>query len=205
MVFRSRSKYFYLPCTNLKAYFIKGFNFYRINMVDIRRWWLNDLRTSNTTDVWFCELNVFLPSIEGQLGRYTAITYGWCSCVTGCCGNDGDWIKDMSRFVAVSLILIGGGGGDERRGGGVVSRSWPEWGLIPFSVTHNLLWVCTKIVHTTPPPPTRMHEGAACVFPFSWEGGGGGEYLWAVVSEDFPRKPGKWGVFVVAHGNQYPR
>ena len=51
------------------------------------------------------------------------------------------------------------------------------------------------------PPPPRMHEGAACVFPFSRERG----YFLALVSERFPEKARKRGCFVIANDNQYPR
>ena len=44
----------------------------------------------------------------------------------------------------------------------------------------------------TPPPPTRMHEGAACAFPFSWERGC---CLAVCLGKIFPRKPGKGGIF----------
>ena len=48
-----------------------------------------------------------------------------------------------------------------------------------------------------------MHEGAAYVFPFSRERGGG--YFLAVVLGRFPEETRKRGVFVIANGNQYPR
>ena len=42
---------------------------------------------------------------------------------------------------------------------------------------------------SAPPPSTRMQEGAACVFPFSWERG----YILAFVSGRFSKKSRKRG------------
>ena len=58
-----------------------------------------------------------------------------------------------------------------------------------------------KTASTPPPPLNRMHEGAACVFPLSRERG----YFWPQSRVDFPRKPGRGGVFVITNDNQYPR
>ena len=54
-----------------------------------------------------------------------------------------------------------------------------------------------------PPPPTRMHEGAACVCPFLWRKEGVFGVLYSLGR--FPEKAWKGGVFVTANGNHYPR
>ena len=62
-----------------------------------------------------------------------------------------------------------------------------------------ILWKWSESRKTLPRPPTRMHEGATCVFPFSWESG-------AFLAVFSGRANLEKGVFLVtANGNQYPR
>ena len=60
---------------------------------------------------------------------------------------------------------------------------------IPPSSMGSPLLLFLSCKHPTIPAPTRMHEGAACVFPFSRER----RYFLAVVSGRFPEKAQKRG------------
>ena len=54
-----------------------------------------------------------------------------------------------------------------------VCRYFSKKKILPFVKGGKTSYLGWGHVSMTPPPPTQMHKGAACVFPFSLEGGGG--------------------------------